>query len=80
MSLYKLLNDATNVYRTKHFIIKQVVVIDCHDEIDSGIFSQDTFIKRNKSRDKEYEKLYEQRMNINGKRMPTNMCARRYVD
>ena len=80
MSLYRLLSDATNVYRTKYFIIKQVVVIDCNEKIDSAIFSQDTFIKRTKSRDKEYEKMYEQRMNINGKRMPTNMCARRYVD
>ena len=80
MSLYNLLADATNVYRTKHFIIKQIVVIDCNEKIDSAIFSQDTFIKRNKSRDKEYEKMYGERMNINGKRMPTNMCARRYVD
>lgn len=80
MSLYNLLADATNVYRTNHYIVKQIVVIDCHEEIDSGIFSQDTFIKRSKSRDKEYEQIYKQRFNINGKRMPTNMFARRYVD
>ena len=80
MSLYNLLVDATNVYRTKHFIIKQIVVIDCNEKIDSGIFSQDTFIARTKYRDKEYEKIFSQRLNINGKRMPTNMCARRYVN
>lgn len=80
MSLYNLLSNATNVYRTKYYIIKQVIVIDCNEKIDSGIFSQDTFIRRTKSRDKEYEKIYNQRLNINGKRMPTNMCSRRYID
>ena len=79
MSLYSLLLDATNVYRTKHYITKQIVVIDCHNDLDSGIFSQDTFIPRTKARDREYEKMFNKRININGKRMPTNMCARRYV-
>ena len=38
--------------------------------------SQDTFIKRNKIRDKEYEKIFSFKQNINGRRIHSTMYSR----
>ena len=43
-------------------------------------FSKDTFIKRNKARDKEYEKLFVDKQNINGRRIHSTMYSRVYID
>ena len=80
MCLCKLLQDSTNVYRTKHYIIKQLVGIRTDAEIDNAIFSQDTFIRRTKARDREYENIFKDRLHIDGKRLPSTMCSRKYID
>lgn len=73
-------NDATNVYRTNNFIVKQVIGIH-YDSVENNVlFSQDTYYRRNKRRDAEYELVYRFRKNINGKRLPTSMYSREYID
>ena len=71
--------DATNVYRTKNYIVKQIVKIKqcCNDNI---MFSEDTFYKRNKVRDKQYEQIFKNRTFIQGKRLPSTAYTRRYID
>lgn len=76
----EFVEDATNVYRTKNFIVKQCIGIQCDDKENNVIFSHDTFYKRTRSRDKYYESVYRDRKNINGKRLPTTMFARSFID
>ncbi|MDD4816188.1 MAG: hypothetical protein PHQ62_03535 [Clostridia bacterium] len=76
----EFIEDATNVYRTKNFIVKQCIGIQCDDKENNVIFSHDTFYKRTRSRDKYYESVYRDRKNINGKRLPTTMHARNFID
>lgn len=73
------LKDATNVYRTKHFIVKQVIQIKYDTREDNIVCSHDTFYARTKDRDEVYEALFCNRKNINGKRLPTTMYARTYI-
>lgn len=72
--------DADNVYRTKNYIIKQILVVDNKPVEENSIMSYDTFYKRNKKRDKQYEIVFSDKTHINGKRLPSTMCSRKYVD
>lgn len=74
------MNDAMNVYRTKNYIVKQVVKIKYSDTEDNVILSHDTFYRRTKKRDREYELIFCERKHIDGKRIPSTMYARTYVD
>ena len=46
----------------------------------NAIVSCDVFYKRNKRRDSEYEKIFYDRKHIDGKRLPSTMFTRKYVD
>ena len=72
--------DSTNVYRTKHYIIKQSIDIQYDNTENNSIVSHDTFYKRTKNRDKQFEYFFRERKNINGKRLPSTMHTRRLVD
>lgn len=72
-------DEAANVYRTKHYIVEQVLCLKDDNIETAQMCSHDTFIRRTKKRDAEYEKMFGSRKRIDGKRMPTNMCSRRYV-
>lgn len=72
--------DAMNVYRTRDFIVKQVIGIKYSDVENIAIISNDTFYRRTKKRDREYERIFWERKQINGKRIPSTMYARTYVD
>lgn len=72
--------NATNVYRTECYIVRQCLGIKYGLEENNVVFSHDTYFRRTKKRDKEYEAYYYDRKNINGKRLPTTMYARHYVD
>ena len=72
--------DAMNVYRTRDFIVKQVIGIKYSDVENIAVISNDTFYRRTKKRDREYERIFWKRKQINGKRIPTIMYARTYVD
>ena len=71
---------ATNVYRTKNYIVKQVVEIRSDCEQGITIVSYDTFYCRTRKRDAEYELKYFGRRHLNGKRFPTTMYSRKYVE
>ena len=71
--------DATNVYRTKEYIVNQVVGLKYHD-LGNVIFSLDTYYLRTQRRDEQYEKLFADRRHIDGKRLPTSMYMRTYKD
>ena len=72
--------DAMNVYRTRDFIVKQVIGIKYSDVENIAVISNDTFYRRTKKRDREYERVFWERKYINGKRIPSTMYARTYVD
>ena len=72
--------DSTNVYRTKYFIIKQSIDIQYDNTENNSIVSHDTFYKRTKSRDRAFEYFFKDRKNINGKRLPSTMYTRMFVD
>ena len=74
------LYDANNVYRTENFIVKQVIGVRLSDELNNVVFSFDTYYHRTKKRDKIYEKAFRERKNIDGKRLPTTMYARTYIE
>lgn len=76
----EFMRDADNVYRTKNYIISQLLVIDRNLDNDNHIISQDTFYVRTRKRDKQYEAIFSDKPNINGKRLPCTMCTRKYVD
>lgn len=71
---------ATNVYRTRDFIVRQKIGIRYDGEENNVVFSDDTFFRRTAEWDREYEILFCRRRHIDGKRLPTTMYARVYVD
>lgn len=71
---------ADNVYRTKNYIVKQVLSLETPIVEDNGIMSYDTFYKRTAMRDKQYEVVFSDRKRINGKRLPSTMFSRKYID
>lgn len=71
---------ADNVYRTKNYIVKQVLSLETPIVEDNGIMSYDTFYKRTVMRDKQYEVVFSDRKRINGKRLPSTMFSRKYID
>lgn len=72
--------DATNVYRTKEYIVKQVIDIQYDSQEAGNVFSHDTYYKRTPARDRQYEYLFSERRILNGKRLPSTAYSRRYVD
>jgi len=78
--LPEFVEGATNVYRTENYIVRQCVGIKYGETENNVLFSHDTYYLRTKKRDREYEDFYFGKKNIDGKRLPTTMYARRYVD
>lgn len=74
------LYDANNVYRTKNFIVKQVIGVRTSDEENNIIMSFDTYYRRTKKRDKIYERAFASKKHIDGKRLPSTMYSRKYID
>lgn len=70
----------TNVYRTKYFIVKQSVSVNRNEFEGNSVISHDTYYMRTRKRDSEYEQLFGARRHLNGKRLPTTVYTRRYVD
>ena len=78
-SVPEFLIDATNVYRTREYIVRQQIML--HDgPFGSYLMSRDTYYRCNAQRDREFEKAFSDRINVNGKRIPTAMHMREYID
>lgn len=74
------LYEANNVYRTKNYIVKQIIGVRISEQEDNVVFSFDTYYRRTKKRDKIYEKEFADKKHIDGKRLPSTMYARKYID
>ncbi len=77
---YDFLYEANNVYRTKNYIVKQIIGVRCSEQENNVIFSFDTYYRRTAKRDKAYEKYFRERKNKDGRRLPTTMYVRTYVE
>ena len=78
-SVPEFLVDATNVYRTREYIVRQQITL--HDgALGSYLLSRDTYYRCTPQRDRDFEKAFPERINVNGKRIPTAMHIRAYVD
>lgn len=80
MDLPDFVMDADNVYRTSNYIVKQSLKVQLNSEEANAIISCDVFYKRTKRRDSEYEQIFYDRKRIDGKRLPSTMFTRKYVD
>lgn len=72
--------DATNIYRTKHYIVKQVLSMRFDKDSYNTLVSVDTFYLRTKERDAEFEYFFDFLKNPDGKRIKTAMSTRTYID
>lgn len=72
--------NASNVYRTKDFIVKQEIHIGTDGYATNQIVSVDTYYKRTPKREVAYKAVFADRKRINGKRLPSTMFTRIYVD
>ena len=73
------MRNAKNVYRTKHYIIKQDISIKCDDSINTELHSDDTYYARNRKLDKVYEEIFFGRKHINGQRIHTTTHTKKYI-
>ena len=71
---------ANNAYRTKHYIVTQRIMFRQTETEGSMIMSVEVFYKRNKERDTVFEKVFENRVNVDGKRLHSTMYTRSYVE
>lgn len=71
--------DATNVYRTREYIVRQEIVLR-DDEPGTYLFSRDTYFLCTSERDREFEELFSDRADLNGRRIRTAMYVRTYID
>lgn len=74
------LDGASNVYRTKKYIVNQKVSIKENLLEDQILFSRDTYYQRTKLRDKQFNKIFKDRSNIDGKRLYSTAYLRKYID
>ena len=75
-----MLLDADNVYRTKNFIVAQTLGIHASEEEDNQVISVDTYYRRTLKRDLAYRMAFQEKTNIDGKRLPSTMYSRTYID
>ena len=70
--------DATNIYRTKRFIVKQRLTV-AHQGMESAkLVSMDTYYLRTSKRDALYESIFGENRDLNGKRIPAMSYFRTY--
>ena len=69
--------NADNVYRTNEFIVRQSIIVQADKIENTAIISYDTYYRRTRVRDFEYEIIFAERQDIEGKRLPSNMYVRR---
>ena len=81
MKLLDCIDEANNVYRTKHFIVCQRLSLCRKSKGDSTIISDDTFFLRTKDRDFTYQTIFGPRgKRLEGKRVHCDCYIRAYFD
>ena len=71
---------ASNAYRTKNYIVTQRILFRQTEADGAMIMGVEVFYKRNKERDAIYEKVFSNRVKLDGKRLHTTMSTRSYVE
>ncbi len=79
MKIPDFLKDATNVYRTKKYIVRQIIEVNYDAHEGANVCSYDTFFYRNAKRDAEYEMTFKARRKIDGKRLRAGLSSSCYV-
>ncbi len=80
MSFLETIGSSMNVYRTKYYIVAQTHGVSISDINQSQSISEDIYFKRTTKRDADYESMFEDRTLIDGRRVPTTMYTRFYID
>ena len=76
----EILRRADNVYRTKHFIVKQTLAIQENDGEDNLLISYDTYYRRTTKRDLAYNMAFIDKNNRDGRRLSSSTYVRIYVE
>ena len=76
--LPEFVQGATNVYRTKSYIVKQNVSLGHQGLESTTLISRDTYYVRTPKRDAVYERIFEGNQNLEGRRIPTMAYFRTY--
>ena len=76
----EFLERSTNVYRTKFYIVRQQIMYRRDSLLGAYLCSRDTFYCRTPERDWQYEAAFPHNQEKNGKRIPTLMYIRKYID
>ena len=80
LSFMDELEIANNAYRTQEYIVTQEISVRSNEFNGPMVVSVDVFYKRTKERDALYEKVFENRIHMDGKRIHGSMYSRRYID
>ena len=80
LSFVDELELASNAYRTKGYIVTQRIMFRNNKADGSMIISIDAFYKRTKERDAIFDKMFERRIHVNGKRLHATMSTRSYLE
>ena len=80
MKVSEYLTKADNVYRTQDYIVIQRISIAREGSEDPESISRDVYVRRTRQSDAEYEAIGRNRRNIDGKRLPTTLQMRRYIE
>ncbi len=76
----EFLINATNVYRTSGYIVKQEIKTINDSDKNTYMVSNDTYYLRSEYLDDCYECFFAKRKDIDGKRIPVTMYVRTYVE
>ena len=68
----------SNIYRTREFIVKQVISLAHHGLDSAKLISTDTYYLRTPGRDACYEGIFGENKDPDGKRIPTMAYFRSY--
>ena len=76
----EFLKRSTNVYRTRFYIVRQQIMYRRDSLLGAYLCSRDTFYCRTPERDRQYEAAFPHNQEKDGKRIPTLMYIRKYID
>ena len=76
----EFLERSTNVYRTRFYIVRQQIMYRRDSLLGAYLCSRDTFYCRTPERDRQYEAVFPHNQEKDGKRIPTLMYIRKYID
>ena len=79
MKIPEFLKDATNVYRTRKYIVRQIIVLKYDPSEGANFCSYDTLFLRNAKRDADYKMTFKARRHMDGKRLRTGLSTSSYV-